>query len=373
MPPKKRVHSKSTSSLSTTFADIEISKTNNSEDKVTNKPSSIVDNKDTGSKKSKLIDLINNLLTFNREEKKVKHKMENTNIPFRYDINYNVLSLLTNSVKPILHKEKNLIEIDNPVYIFGDIHGQYSDLIRFLELTKLPPQVKLLFLGDYVDRGDNSIEVIALLFALKIKYPQHVYLLRGNHECPQVNKMYGFKEECQERYPTNGLKLWKDINDVFGELPIACLINKQILCVHGGISSKITSLDSIKKLPKQAIIPDDGIMCDLTWADPKKQRSEFQNSDRGVSFTFNEKALEKFIKNLNIQLVCRAHQVVDDGYKFFCNNKLVTVFSAPNYCGEVGNKGAVMNVNENMSCSFLILKPIRRKKKKFKSMSVSSQ
>lgn len=325
-----------------------------------------------------IVKLINLLLTFNNEELSAKKRLnkQGFGIPFRFSIEQNMIISLAKKVKSILSKEPNLIKLktnENPIYIFGDIHGQFSDLIRFLGLTKLPPKVRLLFLGDYVDRGENNIEVMVLLFALKIKFPRNVFMIRGNHECSQLNQLYGFQEECLSRYPEIGMKLWGTINDTLSYLPIAALINKQIFCVHGGISQSLKSFDEINKLPKGGCIPDIGLMCDLTWSDPKKQSNEYANNDRGVAYTFNEKALEDFNTRMGIQLVCRAHQVVDEGYKFFGNNKLVTVFSAPNYCGEVGNNGSVMKVDSNMECSFIVLKPVKKIRKKYKSLSISKQ
>lgn len=330
-----------------------------------------------------LDNLIDYLLTFNKQHQEIiknnKDVNRNSNIenlPFRFKITRDIIETICNKTKNIVNKEKNLIRLsikNTPMYIFGDIHGQFSDLIRFLEITGLPPKVKLLFLGDYVDRGDNSIEVIMLLFCLKIKFPNDVYLIRGNHECSLVNEMYGFKEECKERYGEHGTDVWKIINECLHELSISILINGKIFCTHGGISPKLQNLRDINKIKKGTNIPDDGIFCDLTWSDPKKHKQDWEQNDRGVSYTFNENALDNFMNKHKIKLICRAHQVVNNGYKFFNNKKLVTIFSAPNYCGDVGNNGAVMYIDGNLECSFKILKPIKKPLKKYKSFSISSQ
>ena len=143
------------------------------------------------------------LLTFNKQEEAVRKKLSNSNstteLAFRINVPLKILNVLCLKTYKLFKDEPNLLQLSAPFYIFGDIHGQYSDLIRFLEMTGLPPNVKLLFLGDYVDRGNNSIEVVALLWCLKIKFPKHVFLIRGNHECSQVNDNYGFLEECVER------------------------------------------------------------------------------------------------------------------------------------------------------------------------------
>ncbi|CAI0392797.1 unnamed protein product, partial [Linum tenue] len=171
----------------------------------------------------------------------------------------------------------------------GDIHGQYSDLLRLFEYGGFPPEANYLFLGDYVDRGKQSLETICLLLAYKIKYPENFFLLRGNHECASINRIYGFYDECKRRF---NVRLWKSFTDAFNCLPVAALIDDKILCMHGGLSPDLTHLDQIRILPR-----------------PTAQR------------------------------------------------QLVTIFSAPNYCGEFDNAGAMMSVDEDLMCSFQILKP----------------
>jgi len=317
---------------------------------------------------------ISYLMTFNEQYENLRRKMpELSNMPFRFNIKESLITALSNKVRDIVANEPNLLRLTAPVYLIGDIHGQFSDLVRFLKLSGLPPKVKLLFLGDYVDRGDNSIEVIALLFSLKIRYPDNVFLIRGNHECSELNKMYGFSGECSERYNKSGNKIWKTINNALHHMSVSVLINDVIFCTHGGISPKLSDLNQINNIKKGINIPNSGIFCDLTWADPKSQSNKWQNSDRGVSYTFNEEALDEFMAHHNLQLICRAHQVVDNGYKFFNGNKLVTIFSAPNYCGEVGNNGAIMYINDNLECSFTVLKPVRKPLRRYNSLSTLPQ
>ena len=320
------------------------------------------------------------LISFNKLEEATRAKLKKENPKknysqnnYRINIPIPILEKICLKTYKILSDEPNLLRLSSPIYIFGDIHGQYCDLIRFLDIIGLPPKSKFLFLGDYVDRGDNSIEVISLLFSLKIKYPKQVFLLRGNHECSQVNDAYGFKDECIERYKDRGIHIWNEINNTLRMLPVSALIDNKIFCTHGGISPHLENLEQINKINRNVEVPDRGILCDLTWADPKRQRNKWADSDRGISYTFNEKALDDFIKKMKIELVVRAHQVVDDGFQFFHNQKMVTVFSAPNYCGEVGNHASVMKVKSNLECSFITLKPVSKKVKKFKSFSLSKQ
>ena len=324
-----------------------------------------------------LDELLKYLLTFNKQEETVRNSLNNKSLEdfsFRINLPLKLLNILSLKAYSLFKNEPNMLYLKAPFYVFGDIHGQYSDLIRFIELVGLPPKVKLLFLGDYVDRGSNSLEVIALLFSLKIKYPKHVFLLRGNHECSQVNDNYGFLEECIERYGhKDGRELWNGINQTFRMLPLCSLINKKIFCTHGGISPELKSFNQLEKINRNCNIPNQGIICDLTWADPKRQVFKYKDNDRGVSYTFNKDALKEFKERLNLDLVIRAHQVVDKGYQFFDEQNLVTVFSAPNYCGYNGNNGAVLKIKKNLDCSFIILQPTTKKMKKQKSLSISSQ
>lgn len=261
---------------------------------------------------------------------------------------------LCKEIQPILEKQPVLLEIKAPVKICGDIHGQYGDLLSLFEFGGFPPESNYLFLGDYVDRGKQSLECICLLLAYKIKYPNNFFLLRGNHECSSINRIYGFYDECKRRYSIN---LWKVFIEVFDWMPIAALIERRILCMHGGISPDLKNLDQIKKIKRPTDVPDRGLLCDLLWSDPIKDQNGWGENDRGVSVTFGADIVQDFLDMVNIDLICRAHQVVEDGYEFFANRSLVTLFSAPNYCGEFENSGVIMNVDEKLCCSFQVLKP----------------
>ena len=305
------------------------------------------------------INFINHLLTFNKQmELLYIQKPSERNKPFRFNISSNVIMKLCDLVKPILYNEKNVLIIDSPINIFGDIHGQFSDMIHFLEITGLPPNHKFLFMGDYVDRGNNSIEVCALLFALKIMFPQKIHILRGNHECPEVNATYGFLGECESRFGSDARLVFNKINEVLCILPLCAIISEKIFCVHGGISPHLKKVEDINKINRFIIIPDSGLLCDLMWSDPNNSVNEnWGINARGISCTYSVNAVDTFLKNNNLQLICRAHQLVSEGYKFTHNNKLITVFSAPNYCGNCGNDGAVMKINKDLVCSFIIIKP----------------
>jgi len=227
------------------------------------------------------------------------------------------------------------------------------------EYGGFPPDANYLFLGDYVDRGRQSMETVCLLLAYKIKFPENFFMLRGNHESATINRIYGFYDECKKRY---SLKLWKIFGDVFNCLPLSAIIDDKILCMHGGISPDLTSLEQINKIYRPTEVPDNGLICDLLWSDPDKDVTQWEENERGVSYCFGPNVLQQFLNRADIDLICRAHQVVEDGYEFFAKRQLVTIFSAPNYCGDFDNSGAIMSVDESLMCSFQILKPQDKKK-----------
>lgn len=248
-----------------------------------------------------------------------------------------------------------LLELDAPVKIVGDVHGQYTDLIRMFEMCGFPPSANFLFLGDYVDRGKQSLETILLLLCYKLKFPENFFLLRGNHECANVTRVYGFYDECKRRC---NVKIWKTFIDCFNTLPIAAIVAGKIFCVHGGLSPALGHMDDIRNIARPTDVPDYGLLNDLLWSDPADMEQDWEANERGVSYCFGKKVITDFLATHDFDLVCRAHMVVEDGYEFFNDRVLVTVFSAPNYCGEFDNWGAVMSVSSELLCSFELLKPL---------------
>jgi len=255
----------------------------------------------------------------------------------------------------ILEKEESLLKISAPLYICGDIHGQYYDLLRVFDILKYPPQSTFLFLGDYVDRGKQSLECLLLLLCLKIKYPDKIFLLRGNHECEALNKMYGFFDECKRRL---SIKCFKKIITLFNIMPISALINENILCMHGGLSKDLQNIEQINKILRPTDIPNEGLLCDILWSDPNESLNEdFGSNERNISVTFSKDVVKNFLEKNNLDLICRAHQVVEEGFEFFADMKLVTIFTAPNYMGEFDNNGGILEVGEDLLCKFHVLRP----------------
>ena len=267
------------------------------------------------------------------------------------------IGLLCATARSILLSQPALIEVKPPIKVCGDVHGQYADLLRLFNRCGFPPDANYMFLGDYVDRGKQNLETICLLFAYKIKYPDNVFLLRGNHECAAINKAYGFYEECNRRY---SVRLWQTFQDVFNCLPFCGLIAGKICCMHGGLSPELKSWDQVRAIQRPCDPPNPSLQIDLLWADPDKWVSGWQPSTRGVSYVFGPDVVVEFCQRLDVDLIARAHQVVQDGYEFFAARRLVTIFSAPNYCGEFDNAAAVMTVSANLLCSFDVLRPTKQ-------------
>nr|UXY87656.1 serine/threonine protein phosphatase type 1 alpha [Cryptomonas curvata] len=294
---------------------------------------------------NKIDSIIRKLLETQKNEFTTKLKIKEKEIYYLYK-----------KCKKIFLEQEVLLELESPIKVCGDIHGQYYDLIRIFQFNGFPPQSRYLFLGDYVDRGKQSVETLCLLFAFKIKYPDDFFMLRGNHESASINRIYGFYEECKKKYT---IQIWKIFCNIFECLPIVAIIDKKIFCTHGGLSPYLISLNQIKEMTRPVEIPDSGLLCDLLWSDPSDNILGWSENERGVSYVFGKDVVDKFLKNFEIDLVCRAHQVVENGYQFFNNRKLVTIFSAPNYCGEFHNAAATMVIDETLMCSFQILKPSR--------------
>jgi serine/threonine-protein phosphatase PP1 catalytic subunit len=269
------------------------------------------------------------------------------------------MKALNTACREVYMSQSALLELEAPLKICGDIHGQFHDLLRLFEYGGFPPESNYIFLGDYVDRGKQSLETITLMFAYKAKFPENFFTLRGNHECASITRIYGFYDECKRRY---NIKMWKQFCDVFNTMPVCGLIDEKIMCMHGGLSPEITNMDQVRRLVRPTDVPDTGIICDLLWADPDKDIAGWAENDRGVSFIFGPDVVTSFLQKQDMDLVCRAHQVVEDGYEFFAKRQLITIFSAPNYCGEFDNAGAMMSIDETLMCSFKVLKPVKGKK-----------
>ena len=264
---------------------------------------------------------------------------------------------IINLYKDIIKNEPNIIKLKDPLTVVGDLHGQFYDLMKCLEVGGNPGNTQYLFLGDYLDRGSFSIEILLLLFSLKINYKNSIYMLRGNHECRQMTNNFNFKKECEIKYDSEIYNLFMDTFDC---LPIACTINDKFIAIHGGISPdlrKIEDLNSIKRFQEP---PKSGLMCDILWSDPIEKDEEAKNIlylpnvSRNCSYIFRAKAAKPFLEKNKFLSIIRAHETQLEGFKMHTWDKnrsfpfIITIFSAPNYCDVYGNKAAIMIVKNNM-------------------------
>ena len=226
-----------------------------------------------------------------------------------------------------------------------------------LELFKIGgniPDTNYLFMGNYINKGDYSVECISLLICLKVRYPHRIYLIRGNHDSRTVSQVYGFYDECLQKY--GNINVWKYFTDLFDFLPLTAVVDSQIFCVHGGLSPSCENLDHIQSIDRFQDIPIEGPMCDLVWTDPEDFNG-WHMAPKGSGYTFGQDITEEFLHNNKLNLIVRSKTLVMNGYCWHHNNQLCTIFSAPNYCHRCGNKGAIMEVNEYLNYNLLQFGP----------------
>ncbi|KAJ3194323.1 Serine/threonine-protein phosphatase 4 catalytic subunit, partial [Dinochytrium kinnereticum] len=249
---------------------------------------------------------------------------------------------LCTKAREILIEESNVQRVDAPVTvsieireahktplilttglkICGDIHGQFYDLKELFSVGGECPQTNYLFMGDFVDRGFYSVETFLLLLALKVRYPDRITLIRGNHESRQITQVYGFYDECLRKY--GSVNVWRYCCEIFDYLSLSAIIDDKVFCVHGGLSPSITALDQIRAIDRKQEVPHDGAMCDLLWSDPDDIEG-WGLSPRGAGFLFGGDIVSNFIHTNNLELIARAHQLVMEGYKLMFNDRIVTV------------------------------------------------
>ncbi|KAL4782138.1 Metallo-dependent phosphatase [Aspergillus varians] len=319
-------------------------------------------------------------------------------------------------VKEYMMEESNIQPVSTPVTVCGDIHGQFYDLLELFRVSggmpdespTEPPKTasvitsddieppttitnpelrkklknpgsaeddedaasdagqrdrssssgpadvtvnrNFVFLGDYVDRGYFSLETLTLLLCLKAKHPDRVTLVRGNHESRQITQVYGFYEECLQKY--GNASVWKACCQVFDFMTLGAIVDGRVLCVHGGLSPEIRTLDQVRVVARAQEIPHEGAFCDLVWSDPDDVET-WAVSPRGAGWLFGDKVADEFCHVNDLTLIARAHQLVNEGYKYhFSNNNVVTVWSAPNYCYRCGNLASVCEIEEDLNPKF---------------------
>lgn len=254
-----------------------------------------------------------------------------------------LLREICEKTKEVLMRESNVVHVSAPVTVVGDIHGQFHDLIEAFRVGGQAPNTNYLFLGDYVDRGLHSVETISLLTCLKLRYPERVQLIRGNHETRAVTQTYGFYTECVRKYGSP--VVWQYFTDMFDFLTLSVVIDDRIFCVHGGLSPSIHCIDQIKVLDRFREIPHEGPLADLVWSDPDPDKEEFAISPRGAGYTFGSSIVKKFLEINGMEHILRAHQLCMEGYSVMYEDRLSTVWSAPNYCYRCGNMASILEVS----------------------------
>jgi serine/threonine-protein phosphatase 6 catalytic subunit len=271
------------------------------------------------------------------------------------------LFTLCEKVKSLLILENNAQPVSAPVIICGDIHGQLWDLFELFRISGAIPEKSYIFMGDYVDRGYNSVETFQYLIALKARYPSHITILRGNHESRQITQIYGFYDECMRKY--GNPNPWKFCVEVFDLLNITAIVDNRIMCVHGGLSPEIKTIDQIRVIDRKVEIPHEGAFCDMMWSDPDDIET-WSLCPRGAGWLFGSRVTDEFNYINGLALICRAHQLVQSGYKFwFPSENLVTVWSAPNYCYRCGNQAAVMCLDEALNREFKVFEAVAESSK----------
>ncbi|OJT12258.1 Serine/threonine-protein phosphatase 6 catalytic subunit [Trametes pubescens] len=259
------------------------------------------------------------------------------------------MKVLCDRVRSILLEESNIQPVSSPVTICGDIHGQFWDLLELLRKGGPVPETSYIFMArmysfSELGRTAQTLDRVTL-------YPDKVTLLRGNHESRQITQVYGFYDECQQKY--GSALVWKACCSVFDYLNLAAIIDGETLCVHGGLSPDIRTLDQIRVLSRAQEIPHEGAFCDLMWSDPDEVEN-WAVSPRGAGWLFGGSVTREFNHVNSLRLIARAHQLVQEGYKYMFDEQLVTVWSAPNYCYRCGNMASILTIRQDGERSFTV-------------------
>ncbi|CAK79408.1 unnamed protein product (macronuclear) [Paramecium tetraurelia] len=275
---------------------------------------------------------------------------------------------LCDEVQRVLDKEPIVLRLRRPIKIYGNLNGQFLDLMRFFDHFKAPydnlyngdiDSQDYLFLGDYVDRGTRSLEIVLLLFTLKLKYADQIHLLRGHHEDAKINKIYGFADECFLKFAEDIMdpnSIYQRINRVFQYLPLAAVIEDKILCVHGGIGQTMRTVDEIELIQRPLEIVHDPktIALELLWSDPCLSEEELENQpnpERDIFqnrqiIRFGTNRVSKFLQENNLNIIIRSHEPTQEGFERQ-NNNVITVFSCPDYGpNSQNNKGSMLTISK---------------------------
>ena len=254
------------------------------------------------------------------------------------------IKALCEEAKTIFKAEPNVVHRKSPITIPGDCLAHLTDFVQVFELAGKLPDTHFLLMGNYVDRGQYSVESITLFLALKVKYPQLITMLRGNHEAKEISKVYGLYDNVMKHYGNESV--WEALLEVFNTLPLAAVIDDKYFCVHGGPAKDITSINEIQKLDRFAEVQAETPICDLLWSDPSDENG-FTVSARGAGHHFGADVTAKFLAENNLQKIIRGHQMQQNGYSLTHNDQVATVWGAPNYCSKCGNTAAFLQIDDS--------------------------
>lgn len=279
-------------------------------------------------------------------------------------MNYELLTekeimVVCDRICDIMILEPNIRSISGDTFVVGDIHGQFSDLLYIFKTYGSPGANSYVFQGDYVDRGENSLECIVLLLLYKIAYPGNITLIRGNHEQRTINKTYGFYDEVMLKY--GNPRVWNMINDVFPYFNLGCIIENRYLCIHGGISPRVTK-NKLERVDRFEKITEDSIINDIIWSDPY-YKPGFAPNPRGSGFLFGIDILKQFLIFNNIEMIIRSHQLAIEGYKFDFEGLCLTVWSAPDYMGKCSNPGSILFIEKDVPITSRSLRIFKKTKR----------
>lgn len=286
----------------------------------------------------------------------VKRVLEKGELPTEYEV-----SQLCAQAKELLVEEPNLIPANAPMIIVGNIHGQFEDLLKLFKDHGQPPQQNYLLLGGYVNRGHKSLETFLYLLTFKVKYTDRIVLLRSNHESREITQSYGFYDECNKKF--GSLNAWRDCSDVFECLPLAAHIDSRYFAVHGGLSPDIISIMDIQKIDRKRDVPNTGAFCNLLWSDPIDEIKAWSPNPRGCGLLFGKQEFLDFLTLNKLEKMYRGHQLMMRGYSKIFDDLLVTIWSAPNYCGKCGNLGSIMKLDQNFDETYITFEGVKEKAK----------
>ncbi|VDP94174.1 unnamed protein product, partial [Echinostoma caproni] len=230
------------------------------------------------------------------------------------------------------------VKLNQPLNVVGDIRGHFTELLQTLTEIGHPPNTRYLFLGNYVGSGERSVETVTLLLAYKLLYPNKVFLLRGCHESDQQGRACGFRTEFGTRFNS---RLWDVLMDTFNYLPVTAIIENVIFCSHGGISPCVlySGCENAKQLqnfinlwiPRPSEIETNLLLTHFIWSEPDAQTDGWERNPRGLGYLFGAKEVQQFCERFDFLQLIRSGDLVQNGYEFFVDKRLITVFSAPGY------------------------------------------